>query len=161
MWLWEGTLTCSGVFFFQMGWGDLGVFGEPSKETPNLDQMAAEGMLFLDFYSASPLCSPCKYICSLSPVSMRNISLWGVWGVCQPLAWTKPNQGLPPGQRLDLLLWSCILLPFYLCLDWKSDSFQFVQSTGSVISPAKGFLYHFSSVPSPRLCIFFIFPILG
>ncbi|OXB65061.1 hypothetical protein ASZ78_008344 [Callipepla squamata] len=41
-----------------MGWGDLGAFGEPSKETPNLDQMASEGMLFLDFYTASPLCSP-------------------------------------------------------------------------------------------------------
>lgn len=57
----ERTLTSSGVFLLQMGWGDLGAFGEPSKETPNLDQMAAEGMLFLDFYTASPLCSPCKY----------------------------------------------------------------------------------------------------
>lgn len=44
----------------QMGWGDLGVFGEPNKETPNLDKMASEGMLFPDFYSANPLCSPCK-----------------------------------------------------------------------------------------------------
>lgn len=43
-----------------MGWGDLGVFGEPNKETPYLDQMAAEGMLFPDFYSANPLCSPCE-----------------------------------------------------------------------------------------------------
>lgn len=43
-----------------MGWGDLGVYGEPSRETPNLDQMAAEGMLFPNFYSANPLCSPCK-----------------------------------------------------------------------------------------------------
>ncbi|XP_058011113.1 N-acetylgalactosamine-6-sulfatase isoform X2 [Ahaetulla prasina] len=41
-----------------MGWGDLGVFGNPSKETPNLDQMAAEGMLFPSFYTANPLCSP-------------------------------------------------------------------------------------------------------
>lgn len=45
----------------QMGWGDLGVFGEPSKETPHLDKMAAEGMLFPNFYSANPLCSPCMY----------------------------------------------------------------------------------------------------
>ena len=44
----------------QMGWGDLGIFGHPSKETPNLDKMAAEGMLFPDFYCANPLCSPCK-----------------------------------------------------------------------------------------------------
>lgn len=44
----------------QMGWGDLGVFGQPSKETPNLDAMAAEGMLLPNFYTANPLCSPCK-----------------------------------------------------------------------------------------------------
>lgn len=43
-----------------MGWGDLGVNGEPSRETPNLDRMAAEGTLFPNFYSANPLCSPCK-----------------------------------------------------------------------------------------------------
>ncbi len=43
-----------------MGWGDLGVYGQPAKETPHLDQMAAEGLLMPDFYSANPLCSPCK-----------------------------------------------------------------------------------------------------
>ncbi|XP_031530603.1 N-acetylgalactosamine-6-sulfatase isoform X1 [Vicugna pacos] len=43
-----------------MGWGDLGVYGEPSRETPNLDQMAAEGMLFPNFYTANPLCSPSR-----------------------------------------------------------------------------------------------------
>lgn len=46
--------------YFQMGWGDLGVFGQPSKETPNLDRMAADGMLFPSFYTANPLCSPCE-----------------------------------------------------------------------------------------------------
>lgn len=51
--------TCTRSFL-QMGWGDLGVYGEPSRETPNLDRMAAEGMLFPNFYTANPLCSPCK-----------------------------------------------------------------------------------------------------
>ena len=46
--------------FSQMGWGDLGVYGHPAKETPHLDQMAAEGMLLPNYYSANPLCSPCK-----------------------------------------------------------------------------------------------------
>ena len=54
------ALDVSLYYALQMGWGDLGVFGEPSKETINLDQMAKEGMLFTDFYSANPLCSPCK-----------------------------------------------------------------------------------------------------
>ena len=43
-----------------MGWGDLGVYGNPAKETPNLDKMASEGLLLPDFYAANPLCSPCK-----------------------------------------------------------------------------------------------------
>ncbi|PIK48097.1 putative N-acetylgalactosamine-6-sulfatase isoform X5 [Apostichopus japonicus] len=42
----------------EMGWGDLGVYGHPAKETPNLDRMAAEGTLLPDFYAGNPLCSP-------------------------------------------------------------------------------------------------------
>jgi len=53
-----------------MGWGDLGVYGEPSKETPNLDKMAAEGMLLPDFYAANPLCSPCE-ISMLSLITQK------------------------------------------------------------------------------------------
>lgn len=35
------------------------MLGQPSKETPNLDAMAAQGMLLVNFYTANPLCSPC------------------------------------------------------------------------------------------------------
>uniref|UniRef100_A0A3B4AKU0 Sulfatase N-terminal domain-containing protein n=1 Tax=Periophthalmus magnuspinnatus TaxID=409849 RepID=A0A3B4AKU0_9GOBI len=52
-----------------MGWGDLGVWGQPSKETPHLDAMAAQGMLLPNFYTANPLCSPCK---SASVLPVRN-----------------------------------------------------------------------------------------
>ncbi|KAK3085780.1 hypothetical protein FSP39_008613 [Pinctada imbricata] len=55
-----------------MGWGDLGVFGEPNKETPNLDQMAADGMLFPDFYSANPLCSPSRAALLSGRLPIRN-----------------------------------------------------------------------------------------
>ena len=43
-----------------MGWGDLDVFDNSAKETPNLDKMAAEEMVLPDFYSTNPLCSPCE-----------------------------------------------------------------------------------------------------
>ena len=46
--------------YFQLGWGDLGTFGHPSKETPRLDQMAKEGAILTDFYSAAAICSPCN-----------------------------------------------------------------------------------------------------
>ncbi|KAK7505807.1 hypothetical protein BaRGS_00003078 [Batillaria attramentaria] len=55
-----------------MGWGDLGVYGEPSKETPNLDWMASQGMLLPDFYSANPLCSPSRAALMSGRLPIRN-----------------------------------------------------------------------------------------
>ena len=34
--------------------------GNWAKETPNIDKMASEGMLFPSFYSAAPICSPSR-----------------------------------------------------------------------------------------------------
>lgn len=39
------------------GYQDLGCYGSPDIETPNVDQLASEGMRFTDFYVASPVCS--------------------------------------------------------------------------------------------------------
>ncbi|XP_067934929.1 N-acetylgalactosamine-6-sulfatase-like [Watersipora subatra] len=55
-----------------MGYGDLGVFGEPNKETPNLDRMAAEGALLTDFYTANPLCSPSRAALMSGRLPIRN-----------------------------------------------------------------------------------------
>ena len=42
------------------GYQDVGCFGSPKIKTPNLDNMAAEGMRFTDFYSAASVCSPSR-----------------------------------------------------------------------------------------------------
>ncbi|XP_052230670.1 N-acetylgalactosamine-6-sulfatase-like [Dreissena polymorpha] len=55
-----------------MGWGDLGVFGEPNRETVNLDQLAKEGMIFPSFYSANPLCSPSRAALLSGRLPIRN-----------------------------------------------------------------------------------------
>uniref|UniRef100_A0A8C4PZ48 N-acetylgalactosamine-6-sulfatase n=2 Tax=Eptatretus burgeri TaxID=7764 RepID=A0A8C4PZ48_EPTBU len=55
-----------------MGWGDLGVFGNPAMETPNLDRMAAEGMIFPNFYTANPLCSPSRAALLTGRLPIRN-----------------------------------------------------------------------------------------
>ncbi|XP_033626135.1 N-acetylgalactosamine-6-sulfatase-like isoform X2 [Asterias rubens] len=55
-----------------MGWGDLGILGQPAKETPHLDQMAAEGTLMTDFYAANPLCSPSRAALLSGRLPIRN-----------------------------------------------------------------------------------------
>ena len=39
------------------GYQDLGCYGSPNIKTPHIDQLAAEGLRFTDFYSAFPVCS--------------------------------------------------------------------------------------------------------
>ena len=48
------------IFADDMGYGDLGVYGHPTIRTPNLDQMAAEGMKFTQFYAAASVCTPSR-----------------------------------------------------------------------------------------------------
>ena len=36
------------------------MYGHPTSTSPNLDKMASEGLLFTQFYSASPVCSPSR-----------------------------------------------------------------------------------------------------
>jgi arylsulfatase A len=47
------------IYCDDLGYGDLGCYGS-GIPTPNLDQMAAEGMRFTQFYSANPVCSPSR-----------------------------------------------------------------------------------------------------
>ncbi|TFG44917.1 MAG: arylsulfatase [Candidatus Brocadiia bacterium] len=48
------------IFCDDMGYGDIGPFGANGYSTPNLDRMAAEGMVFTDFHVGSSVCSPSR-----------------------------------------------------------------------------------------------------
>lgn len=43
-----------------LGYGDLGVTGQTKIETPNLDKLAREGMLFTNHYSGATVCAPSR-----------------------------------------------------------------------------------------------------
>lgn len=48
------------VYCDDLGYGDLACFGNEIIRTPNIDRLAADGMKFTEFYSASPVCSPSR-----------------------------------------------------------------------------------------------------
>ena len=41
-----------------LGWAELGCYGNTFNETPNLDKLAAKGTRFTDAYASAPVCSP-------------------------------------------------------------------------------------------------------
>lgn len=43
-----------------LGWGDLGCYGNRFIKTPALDRMARQGTLFTQFYVNNPVCSPSR-----------------------------------------------------------------------------------------------------
>ncbi len=45
-----------------LGYGHLGCYGQEKIRTPNLDQMASEGMRFLQCYAGAPVCAPSRSI---------------------------------------------------------------------------------------------------
>ena len=54
-----------------MGYGDCGAYNSESKiKTPNIDQLAAEGLLFTDAHSAAGTCTPSRYglLTGINPV---------------------------------------------------------------------------------------------
>ncbi len=45
-----------------LGYGDLGCFGQKKIKTPRLDELAAEGMRLTDFYAGSTVCAPSRAV---------------------------------------------------------------------------------------------------
>ena len=45
-----------------LGYGEIGVFGQKLIETPNIDNLAKTGMIFTDHYTGSPVCAPARSV---------------------------------------------------------------------------------------------------
>jgi len=43
-----------------LGWGDLGCYGQTKIRTPSIDRLAKEGLRFTTYYSACPVCAPSR-----------------------------------------------------------------------------------------------------
>lgn len=79
------TVTCPNIVYIladDMGYGDVSCLNRNSKiSTPNLDQIAKEGMLFTDAHSGSAVCTPTRYGILTGRYSWRSRLKEGVtWG---------------------------------------------------------------------------------
>lgn len=45
-----------------LGYGELGCYGQKKIETPNIDQLAANGIRFTQHYSGAPVCAPSRCV---------------------------------------------------------------------------------------------------
>lgn len=45
-----------------LGYGDLGCYGQKRIQTPNIDSLSREGMQFSDFYAGSTVCAPSRCV---------------------------------------------------------------------------------------------------
>ena len=74
------------IFTDDQGYGDLGCYGAEGFETPNIDKMANEGMLFTDFYVSQAVCSASRASLMTGSYAERvgiqgALSPWNVTGL--------------------------------------------------------------------------------
>jgi arylsulfatase A len=48
------------IFADDLGYGDIGCYGQQKIRTPNIDALAKNGMMFTQFYSGSTVCAPAR-----------------------------------------------------------------------------------------------------
>lgn len=80
-----------------LGWGELGSFGQTKIPTPHLDRLAEQGMRLTAHYSGNPVCAPSRCVLLTGQHGGRAIvrNNWenGGWGEFQP----EGQYPLPPG----------------------------------------------------------------
>lgn len=75
------------IFVDDMGYGDLGCYGHPNNKTPNIDNMAGEGIRLTSFYAVAPVCTPSRAGLLTGRYPIRSIPT-----NCGPSA---PEKGMP------------------------------------------------------------------
>ena len=71
-----------------LGWSELGCYGQDKIRTPHMDRLAREGMRFTQHYSGSPVCAPSRCVLLTGKHTghavVRNNWENGGWGESEP-----------------------------------------------------------------------------
>lgn len=59
-----------------LGYGEVGAYGQKKIKTPNLDRLATEGMRFTQHYSGAPVCAPSRCVL-MSGISLNRAYVRG------------------------------------------------------------------------------------
>jgi len=86
-----------------LGWTDTGCFNSSFYETPNIDKLAAEGMLFTNAYAACPVSSPTRASIMTGKYPAR-INTTDYFGASQPENWRRNSPLLPAAYQNKLPL---------------------------------------------------------
>ena len=60
------------IFCDDLGYGDIGSFGHPIIQTPNIDRMVVQGQKWTQFYVADPVCTPSRAALLTGRYPIRN-----------------------------------------------------------------------------------------
>lgn len=60
------------IYLDDLGYGDLSCYGATELQTPNIDALANEGLLFTDAYASSATCTPSRYALLTGMYPWRN-----------------------------------------------------------------------------------------
>lgn len=67
------------IYCDDLGWGDVSYNGHPIVNTPNIDDLAAKGMIFDHNYAGAPHCSPSRAVLMLGKASYR-VGIYDIMG---------------------------------------------------------------------------------
>jgi len=87
-----------------LGYGELGCYGQQIIETPRLDELARQGMRFTQFYSGAPVCAPARCVLMTGKHSghaaiRNNHKPQGFQKLRERYGWEFPGQQpLPAGE---------------------------------------------------------------
>ncbi len=94
------------IFADDMGFGDLGCYGNRVIRTPKLDKMASEGVLFTNFTVSSPVCSPSRTAIMTGQYPARNRIHYALGGDEHNQNYKMPNFLDPENEMLTRILQS-------------------------------------------------------